>query len=49
MAVRDAKGKVICYIDGYFERSEETLNKDVVDWELVAVSVKKPTKRKSKK
>ena len=44
MAIRDAKGKVICHIDGYFERSEETVDKDVVDWELVAVPKKKPKK-----
>ena len=46
MAVRDTKGKVICHIDGYFERSEETLNKDVVDWELVAVPKKKAQSKK---
>lgn len=50
LALRDAKGRVICYIDGYFERSEETLGKDVVDWELVAVPKKKVvSKRQTQK
>lgn len=38
----DESGKHVCYTDGYFERSEETVNEDVVPYQIVVRKKHKP-------